>query len=126
MGRKHWEKEKLLITSNFSFSHIVFKRIVMQTHKNQNRGLFGKGSIWTSIKCFQVQRSHNMYFDFASFKEDLELKSDYFLLALHIAFLSSHNSNTHAFENAVEKDGNAENCQMLSIFLFRVLQYRCF
>ena len=24
-GRKHWEKEKLLITSNFSFSHSVFK-----------------------------------------------------------------------------------------------------
>ena len=26
--------------SNFSFSHSVFKRLVMQTHKNQ--GLFGK------------------------------------------------------------------------------------
>ena len=36
-----WEKEKLLVTSNFSFSHCVFKRLVMQTHKNQ--GLFGKG-----------------------------------------------------------------------------------
>ena len=34
-GRKHcgktpWEKEKLLITSNFSFSHGVFKRLVTQ------------------------------------------------------------------------------------------------
>ena len=27
-GRKHWEKEKLLVTSNFSFSHSVFKRLV--------------------------------------------------------------------------------------------------
>ena len=36
-----WEKEKLLVTSNFSFSCSVFKRLVMQTHKNQ--GLFGKG-----------------------------------------------------------------------------------
>ena len=35
------EKEKLLITSNFSFSHSVFKRLVLQTRKNQ--GLFGKG-----------------------------------------------------------------------------------
>ena len=35
-----WEKEKLLVTSNFSLSHIVFKRHVLQTHKNQ--GLFGK------------------------------------------------------------------------------------
>ena len=36
-----WEKEKLLVTSNFSFSHSVFKRLVLQTHKN--KGLFGKG-----------------------------------------------------------------------------------
>ena len=36
-----WEKEKLLITSNFSFSHSVFKRLILQTHKTQS--LFGKG-----------------------------------------------------------------------------------
>ena len=36
-----WEKEKLLVTSNFSFSHSVFKRPILQTRKNQ--GLFGKG-----------------------------------------------------------------------------------
>ena len=35
------EKEKLLVMSNFSFSHSVFKRLVLQTRKNQ--GLFGKG-----------------------------------------------------------------------------------
>ena len=35
-----WEKEILLVTSNFSFSHIVFKRLVLQIRKNQ--GLFGK------------------------------------------------------------------------------------
>ena len=36
------EKEKLLVTSNFSFSHSVFKGLnVLQTHENQ--GLFGKG-----------------------------------------------------------------------------------
>ena len=35
------EKEKLLVMSNFSFSHSVFKRIVLQTRKTQ--GLFGKG-----------------------------------------------------------------------------------
>ena len=28
-----WEKEKLLVTSNFSFSHSVFKRLILQTHK---------------------------------------------------------------------------------------------
>ena len=36
-----WEKEKLLVTSNFFFSHSVFKRFVLQTRKNQV--LFGKG-----------------------------------------------------------------------------------
>ena len=36
-----WEKEKLLVTSNFSFSYSVFERLVLRTRKNQ--GLFGKG-----------------------------------------------------------------------------------
>ena len=36
-----WEKEKLLVTSNFSFSHCVFKRLVKRTLTN--KGLFGKG-----------------------------------------------------------------------------------
>ena len=35
-----WEKEKLLVSSNFSFSHSVFQIIVLQTCKSQ--GLFGK------------------------------------------------------------------------------------
>ena len=35
-----WEKKKLLVTSNFFFSHSVFKSLVLQTRKNQ--GLFGK------------------------------------------------------------------------------------
>ena len=30
-----WEKEKLLVTSSFSFSQCVFKRLVLQTRKNQ-------------------------------------------------------------------------------------------
>ena len=40
-GGKHWEKEKLLFRSNFSFSDSVFKRLVLQTR--WNLGLFGKG-----------------------------------------------------------------------------------
>ena len=36
-----WEKKKLLVTSNFFFSHSVFKRLVLQTRQYQ--GLFGKG-----------------------------------------------------------------------------------
>ena len=35
------KKEKLLVMSNFSFSHSVFQGLVLQTRENQ--GLFGKG-----------------------------------------------------------------------------------
>ena len=35
-----WKKEKLLVTSKFSFSHSVFQRPVLQARKN--KGLFGK------------------------------------------------------------------------------------
>ena len=34
-----WEKEKLVVTHNFSFSHRVFKRLELQT--NKNKSLFG-------------------------------------------------------------------------------------
>ena len=36
-------KEKFLVRSNFSLFHSVFKRFVLQTHKNQ--GFFGKGLV---------------------------------------------------------------------------------
>ena len=43
-----WVKERLLVTSNFSFSHIVFKRLVLQTRKSQ--GLLGKVVKQTTIQ----------------------------------------------------------------------------
>ena len=53
-----WEKEKLLVTSNFSFSHSVFKRLVLQTRKNQ--GLFGKGlNFWLNHKIFDQLKFKN-------------------------------------------------------------------
>ena len=44
-----WEKKKLLVTSDFSFSDSVLKRFVLQRGKSQ--GLFGKGLniLYTSI-----------------------------------------------------------------------------
>ena len=36
-----WQKEKLLVISSFSFSHSVYKDLVLQTCKSQ--GLFWKG-----------------------------------------------------------------------------------
>ena len=44
---------KLLIMSNFSFSHSVFKRLVLQTRKH--KGLFGKGLRALQLK--QIQRT---------------------------------------------------------------------
>ena len=41
-----WEKEKLLVTRNFSFSHCVFKRLVLQKRKN-------KGFFWETVKTSQ-------------------------------------------------------------------------
>ena len=53
-GRKHCrEKETLLVTSNFSFSHSVFKRHVLQ--RRTNKELFRKGLRRYLIKeCFQT------------------------------------------------------------------------
>ena len=43
-------KGKIAVTNNFSFSHIVFKRLGLQACKNQ--GLFGKG-----LKAFTDNKS---------------------------------------------------------------------
>ena len=56
-----WEKEKLHVMSNFSFSLSVFKRLVLQTLKKQ--GLFGKelnqlsSSAMLGMKGFNVSAS---------------------------------------------------------------------
>ena len=50
--KKLWEREKFPFTSNFSFSHSFFKRLVQQTRKNQ--GLFGKGLHAFEIKQGQL------------------------------------------------------------------------
>ena len=44
------EKEKLLLMSNFSFSHYVFKTLVLQTRNNL--GSFGKGLVRVFIFIF--------------------------------------------------------------------------
>ena len=38
-----WKKEKLLVRSNFSFSHSVFKVHVLVLKTSKTKGLFGKG-----------------------------------------------------------------------------------
>ena len=47
--KRPWEKEKLLVTSNFSSSHRVLKRLVLQPLQPcRNSGLFVE-SIWWSL-----------------------------------------------------------------------------
>ena len=48
MDRKQREKEKLLVTSNFSFTHSVFKRLLSQGR--QKVSLSGKGLSQVSIR----------------------------------------------------------------------------
>ena len=45
-----WENEKLLVESNFSFSHSVFKRPVLQTRKTP-------GLVWESAKDYYLPGS---------------------------------------------------------------------
>ena len=47
-------KEKLPVTINFSFSHSVFKRLVLQTRENQ--GLFAK---WLNFKMYIPMTNKN-------------------------------------------------------------------
>ena len=50
-----WEKEKLLVTSNFSFSHSVFKRLV--SHGSQKVSLCGNELI-TKFVIKILQKEH--------------------------------------------------------------------
>ena len=54
-----WEKEKLLVTSNFSFSLSVFKRLVLQ-------GLSGKG---LTTELFSLTHYHKTILDCSKLKQ---------------------------------------------------------
>ena len=64
MDRKHCgEKEKLLVTSNFSFSHRVFKRLVSQGH--QKVSLCESGL--TKLEAFEDDKKLKLMGRFLSF-----------------------------------------------------------
>ena len=52
-------KGNLLVSSNFSFYHSVFKRHVLQTHKN--RGFFGKGLTCQNWKPLQTSHCYSKH-----------------------------------------------------------------
>ena len=102
-----WEKEKLLVTSNFFFFHSVFKRLVQQTRKNQ--GLFGKG-----LKCLHRFSWNNyrpgkcMQTSFTIMRRKLIIVMFVFRCRVHYVcvYRSSGNRpssslNVHSFDNLV-------------------------
>ena len=81
-----WEKEKLLVTSNFSFSHSVFKRLALQTRKNQ--GLFGKG-----FRMFGEYERNVVRYGWW-----VQTRVDYYGRNVHVFVVWTH-SLIHHFEN---------------------------
>ena len=62
------EKEKLLVTSNFSFSHSVFKKLELKTSKNQ--GFFGKEKqLWEKEKLLVTSNFSFFHSVFYTFRE---------------------------------------------------------
>ena len=74
-----WEKEKLLIMSNFPFSHSVFKGLVLQTRKNQ--GLFGKGLRGLCYVTFEKKKSITMVSSEKIFSKYTIIVPFFFILA---------------------------------------------
>ena len=56
-----WENKKLLITSNFSFSHNVFKGLVAYCRRPKNRSLFGRQLRFTRMHEKQIRLNYYFY-----------------------------------------------------------------
>ena len=136
-----WGEEKLLVTSNFSFSNSVFKRLVLQTHKN--KGLFGKGLNTISKQKHFLCRNRtkrtkfHACFDIGCFNyaDSVHQRSDCTFCAIWSLIYTGYNSNNsceryffHAmktFVNYGKKDkslkencGKKEKTLVTSIFSF--------
>ena len=77
----------MLVTSNFSFSYSVFKRLVLQTGKNH--GLFGKGlkkmflTFHESTSCFNDLIEQN-FFENTVRKGEYSGSQHFLLFSLHL------------------------------------------
>ena len=67
-----WEKEKLLVTSNFSFSHSVFKRLVSQGR--QKVSLCGNGLTSICKRIIFVHDQAAFFFSFLLSSKTLSIK----------------------------------------------------
>ena len=55
--KKLWEKEELLVMSNFSFSHNVFNSSLVLMHQSEYMYLWSKGLIHVIEELITLQRS---------------------------------------------------------------------
>ena len=65
-----WEKEKLLVTSNFSFSHIVFHRYISSMRQKTvlcgNNYSDGLNATWQALVTSNFSFSHNVFHSYIS------------------------------------------------------------
>ena len=78
-----WEKEKLLVTSNFSFSYSVFKRLLLQTCKLP-------GLVLERVNILKFCRKSFLNVRFPCFDNCLPINFDFF-------FFSKHEPNSSNF-----------------------------
>ena len=83
-----WEKEKLLVMSNFSFSHSVFQRAVLQTRKKKNTKK--QGIVWERLKFYVCQ---GMMLDLPHGFVNLSIKCIFMESQLGDIFLSIYNTS---------------------------------
>ena len=85
-----WEKEKLLVTSNFSFSHSVFKRLVSLGH--QNVLLCGNGlTLYHTILTFNDHVEKKAFKIIVGRGENAD--NQHFLLFPHVFYPSKKKKN---------------------------------
>ena len=129
-----WEKEKMLVTSNFSFTHSVFKSLVMQTRKYQ--GLFGKGLThyqMTNFRQFQIERVCRRQFQIWRKRQKI-IKTDRKHWKKEKLLVTSNFSFSHSvFKELVSQGrqkaslcGNGLNSSDISPYLNKSSYWSCF
>ena len=90
-----WEKEKMLVTSIFSFSHNVFKRVF--TQGSQKSGLCGKELTFT-LEILILTHQHWTAFENIVGKGEFA-RNEHFLLFAHCSIRYLYPHFGHIFDN---------------------------
>ena len=118
VGKTLWEKGKMLVTSIFSFSHNVFKRLLFQGREKS--GLFGKELTKLGIHNFEKQASGlnaKLIFIFSYHISHTGICVHIYSLKVNIIYMIPNNLGKYALSSEM-------CCQHLH--LFQQLQYLVF